>query len=116
MVKKKLADSMTPEELRALADKKEEEARWKTIKRATLKHDLFLLREKRIYGNWVNEKELEEIKNNLYIMHVPKGTEFECIMLDNKWNMWFDCDGVGLEEMSDEWANENLENIESVGS
>lgn len=114
------ADSMTPEELRALANKKEEdEILNPTVKKTgVLKHDLYthnlyniskdtILKEL----DWLTTKEeIDKVMGSFKIEKVLlAGTVFECYGEDD-WN-----DTIGETDcMPDWWADLHLENIKDV--
>jgi len=114
-------NSMTPEELRALADKKEEEA--KQIKKGTLKHDLYyyhgqgsdqLKMEVRLQDVLMTKQMVEDTRKAFekvlekHIDKLEKGTPFVCYKNDGE-ESWYDDVNFGIEDMSSEWAKENLE-------
>lgn len=116
------ADQMTPEELRELADEKENDG--KVVKTGMLKHDLYegfydRNRYEHIdFGHWLITKDqrdrlIEDFKRELCLV-LPKGTKFVALKFGNEIS-WFDDINYGCENQSEEWANENLENIIEIG-
>ncbi len=111
---------MSPEELRALADKKEQEST--VVKIGYLKHDLYsCYRDKYIHirdqfyrGFYNIEKHIIDdlIKNvsTAFKITAKQGTKFVCYIVEEK-ESWFDDENIGIEDMPKEWAEEHLENI-----
>ena len=112
-------EDMTPDELRAFADKKENEAWERPVKKATLKHDLYHINgEIRLYDHLEWFSTLEEVNNFIqsYIKNdidLKKGAVFTCFD-DNGNDSWFDDEGFGVEGAGQEWADKHLENIKDV--
>lgn len=118
----KQVDHCTPEELRALADKMEQESQ--PIKVATLKHDLYDFHAQYAGTNrayYIEDVEdwyfTEEVKKQLvqdfldkFEIMAHKGVRFVCYCIDGE-ETWFDDENIGIENMSSEWAEKNLENF-----
>lgn len=116
------ANLMSPEELRELANKKEEENN--PVKVGFLKMDLYGFQSdsyesmsfKKSWGNfWLKtEKQksatIEEFKSRFEKV-LEKGAKFVCYMIDGE-ESWFDDEGYGVENMDNKWANKYLENIQ----
>lgn len=81
----------------------------------TLKHNLYVA-EKGTFeiSNWLlSEDELnEEIQSfrESFEIKIPAGSKFVCFV-DNCDQSWYDDVCAGIENMSEEWAKDNLENI-----
>lgn len=41
------------------------------------------------------------------------GTQFDCYIVDGK-ELWYDSEGIGIEEMDAEWAVRNLRDIKEL--
>ena len=127
------ANQMTPDELRALADEKEEQS--KPIKKATLKHDLYrfdsdsgfpygtirLAIPEKFKHHWLYTKEerdeiLENFKsqiNDCFKHTLDNGTEFLCFKYDGK-EQWEDADFGEIEGADNNWAKTHLTNIKKL--
>lgn len=106
----KSLEEMTPQELRELADKKEED-KYKPVKQAELKHDLYYVKENMACDWLVTSERKDEIINDMFTL-VLKGTEFECYTIDGIDN-WYDIDGFDIDKPAD-WVEEHLENIRNI--
>ena len=111
----KNADAMTPAELRALAEEKENESR--VVKTAVLKHDLYYVGEYEVRFDipdcFLTDEGIENIKNQVEQLKqspiIPKGTVFSCYLSYGQ-ESW--CDALGEVEGKDEyWAAKHLEDI-----
>lgn len=117
------ANYMTPAQLRELADRKETEAKVK--KTGQLKCDLYHYRSQDRYSVFrfafpphglFTKKEIDdlvkEFRGNFECV-LKKGTKFECYIVDDR-ERWFDAVNWGIEEASESYASEYLENIKEV--
>ncbi len=117
------ANQMTPEELRALADQREFDIVDKVIKTGELKHDLYYFDFKDVSSLaqdmefWATKEELDifikDVMSLAPSLNLKKGDSFSCYHYSYE-DMWFDDDGVGMEEMPNEWAEKHLINIKDV--
>lgn len=104
-------NTMSPQELRALADKKEQESKVQKI--GYLKHDLYSLDmdydlsrslKEGLFCIEKSEKEKIEKKiKSLFKVIAKKNTKFVCFIIDDE-ECWFDDENIGIENMSQEWA------------
>jgi hypothetical protein len=115
---------MTPQELRALADKLEKES--KIAKKGYLKEDLYSFTSDQSYGMvfakswgrfWFLTKEeqnkiIKEFKNKFSLV-LKKDTEFVCFIVDNE-EKWFDNVNYGIEGVDQNWAKTYLTNVQEV--
>lgn len=109
------ADTMSPHELRVLADKKEQEDKIQKI--GYLKHNLYSLdTDDDLSASFreglfcIEKSEKEEIENkvkSLFKITAKKNTKFVCFIIDGK-ECWFDDENIGIESMPQEWAEKNL--------
>jgi hypothetical protein len=108
-------DTMSPQELRALADKKEQENKVQKI--GYLKHNLYsldidydlsrYLREGLFCIEKSEKEEIEKKIKGLFKITAKKNTKFVCFIVDDK-ECWFDDENIGIESMPQEWAEKNL--------
>jgi hypothetical protein len=113
------ASTMTPQQLRELAKKKEQEELDKTVKKGYLKEDLYTLNNGEsiyelttddfYYGETQMIKEVKAFKDSFELV-LEKGTEFDCYLY-NGYETWSDNANYGVEDMDSEWAKRWLENI-----
>ncbi len=118
---------MTPKELRALADKLEQEEENRIYKIGFLKEDYYVFLQSYRYHcisfqkSWAECKMLnrsqvdsfiQEFSNNFQLA-LPKGTKFICYKSDNT-EMWCDDVNYGIEDRNSQWAQRYLENIQDV--
>ncbi len=115
---------MTPQELRDLADKMEEEA--KIRKKGYLKFDLYNFDSDRGHGmvyerDWGSfwlltkgeqEKIIEDFKNRFSLV-LKKGSEFVCYIVDGE-EEWYDNLNYGVEAVDKVWADKYLIDIVEV--
>ena len=116
------ANFMTPDELRALADKKEAED--VIAKTGELKHDLYCFDEHDITFklhemDWMITKEefdsfLDYVSKSTP-MELKKGTPFVCFMEDGE-ESWYDDVNYGIEGVGSDWAEKHLINIKPSSS
>lgn len=111
---------MTPEELRKLADEKEDELN-SVIKEGILKHDIYHHGIERItpsqYLDWNFTKDefdqfINNISNHMLKLMIPKETRFICYN-DCGIEFWTDDINFGIEADND-WAEKHLENIKDL--
>lgn len=116
--------SMSPQELRKLADKKEQENVVRKV--GYLKCDLYNFQSDRngsinfsaSWGSfWLKTKEekddlIREFKSRFEKV-LKKGTKFVCFITDGE-ECWFDDENYGVESMTTAWAAEWLENQTDV--
>lgn len=119
-------DSMTPQQLRELADKKEKDDENKIIKVGYLKMDLYSFESDHYskilfaedWGDfWLKTNEemlaiIESFKEKFKLV-LPKGSKFVCYHYDDQ-DFWFDDENVGVEQVDNNWAEKYLENISIV--
>ena len=118
----KNVDEMSPKELRALADQKEQNL---PVKEGFLKHNLYYLEDVNEYfyyddydfGLVTDEQKTQVIKNlkpNFKLV-IPKGTRFECVIINNT-EIWCEdhVNNWGVRDASKTWAKEHLENIREI--
>ena len=108
---------------------KEEESQ-KPKKYGVLKHDLYFLDSRYAEvkfsledivnedGWWLTREQIlnivEQIKDELLSeICAPKGTKFDCY-IDNEDELWYDSEGVGIEECDKRWASKNLIDVKEV--
>jgi hypothetical protein len=117
---------LTSEEKQLILEKRAQEEASKPKKHGVLKHDLYGLSirspELRInisdivedqMGYFVTaqsikaifEKVKEEIEADT--PDAPKGTKFDCYIDDGE-ELWYDAEGIGIEEVDSEWAKKHL--------
>ncbi len=113
---------LTDEEKQLILDKRAKEESEKPKKSGQLKHDLYFvahndvgfLRDSRY--SFVTQQQIDDlielIKCN-FVLTVPKGTKFICFIEHNN-ESWYDDEGYGVEEMSKYWANDHLEEFQSL--
>ncbi len=117
-------NSLTPQQLRDLADKKEVENR--VVKSGYLKTDLYNFDSNSIDGlfftkSWgdfwlkSNDEKLRLIQefDSRFKKVLDKGTKFICFNRDGK-EHWSDNINYGLDGLSGEWAEKYLENIVEI--
>lgn len=126
------ANQMTPDELRALADEKEEQS--KPIKKATLKHDLYrfdsdsgfpygtvrLAIPEKFKNHWLYTKEerdeiLQFFKSQIeenFILTLEKDAKFLCFSYEGT-EQWEDVEFNEV-EADDNWAKTHLANIKRI--
>ena len=112
---------MTPEELRELADKKEDE-QLTPDKQGILKDNLYMNYELDPNGKItipyvVDEQELEELINNIrnkYELALEKGTRFVGFTDEDGDCEWIDDVGYGM-DLTNEGAQQYLDNISDIG-
>lgn len=119
---KKLED-MTPNELRKLADEKENEE-WVEIKEGFLKEDIYSMNclndylkyNTKIDINFITETEKRKIERDFdqFEKLLKKGTRFLCYDFKEEGQLWFDDVNCGIEEQSNDWAEKYLENIRKL--
>ena len=116
------AETMTPQELRALAEMKEQEDR--VVRRGELKHDLYSFNDGSTKFDYMNHGFndfyfSEETKGmvidkfiSLFEPVLKKGTPFVAYYdkMSDCCN-WYDDVGYGIEDKDDDWAKEHLTNI-----
>jgi hypothetical protein len=122
------ANSLTPAELRALADKKEQEST--PIKEGFLKVDLYdfdaqyssdppgryqIPEEQLDFWLFTKQQQKEIIKNftESFSKVLSKGARFLCFLDDGKED-WYDDVGYGVEAMDADWAAKYLEKIRKL--
>lgn len=121
------ANTLTPAELRALADKKEQESI--PVKEGFLKFDLHSFHEQysgfapgkyqifQKHNFWLfTDKEKAEIIKDFterFTKVLNKGDRFVCFLEDGR-ETWYDDEGYGVEAMDTDWANKYLENIKAL--
>lgn len=123
-MKNKLVTDCSPQELRELADKLENEP--KLLKTGTLKHDLFDFSNSYRgmsgvsfhlpnFNDWYFTEEFKnEIVENFsksFTLIAAKGTLFNCYS-DEDGEFWSDDEGIGIEDMDAVWADKHLTNIQ----
>jgi len=115
---------MSPDELRALADQKEQEHSIR--KTGFLKHDLYDYSTRLGYGGLtythdvhvpVTPQEraaiIEEFSNTFDLI-LPRGTKFCCFICDGE-EVWEDDLNWGLQIINDpSWVEKHLENVQEV--
>lgn len=122
---RKYANDMTVEELRKLADQKEQEEENKIHKQGFLKEDLYdQFSDRHTYcfddlvDDWVyTKKEVDEIKQNFadsFTLILKKGAKFVAFKNDDDTYSWYDDENYGIENRDDAWAKRFLENITEV--
>ena len=112
------ANDLSPAELRALADKKEEEAKIRKV--GILKHDLYdypsvigvggLHYHRDDVGHLMTSTKKDEIINNFmrgFKLIAPRGTKFNCYLIDGE-EYWEDDNGIGIETTDPEWVKNHL--------
>lgn len=119
-------NSLSPKELRELADKKELEDR--VVKIGYLKEDLYdfhsngngngiVFRRNWAKLCWLNTKKEKEniIKDfkSRFELVLPAGTKFVCFLYEGR-EEWYDDVNYGLEGMDAAWAEKYLEKIINV--
>lgn len=118
------ANSMTPQQLRKLADEKEENS--KPIKEGFLKEDLYSFdgdssnynayfikhRDFWLYSKKTKDEIIKDFASKFALV-LKAGTKFVCF-LDKGKETWFDDVNYGVESMSEEWAEKYLVNIQKV--
>jgi hypothetical protein len=114
---------MTPKELRALADKLEQEE--KMVKVGYAKEDLYNfdgpgpgITYHRGWGDfWLQTGKKKNLLIEDFIssfaLVIPKGTKFVCYIRNGK-ELWYDDINYGIENMDSKWAEKYLENITNV--
>lgn len=127
---------LTEEEREIILAKRREEENNKPKKVGFLKHDLFFIKSyhtERLFrftitrfiqeskGWWFEKRTIQdvikEIEKEMFELKAPAGTKFVCyIDIDNDEEIWFDDNGIGLEEMDSDWAAQHLENIQPYKS
>lgn len=113
-----------------ILDKRKKEDENTVKKTGVLKHDLFYIDSRypeirhdisdiiKTHGWWLKQDTVlsivEQIKNELLNnLQVKAGTLFDCY-IDKGEELWYDSSGIGLEEMSAEWAKNNLKDISDI--
>lgn len=117
------ANLMTPEQLRKLADEKE--ASNKPCKMGFLKHDMYEFydekypRPKYMKCTKENKDKIIQEFSEKFEKIAEKGAKFVCYKDEERARiagteyLWYDENGF-FEEMDDEWAKENLDNIVDI--
>jgi hypothetical protein len=116
------ANQMTPEELRALADQKEEGE--KPIKTGELKHDLYCFDSNAVKYHmnnmeyWMVTKEevdlfIATVEKLCCSLDLKKGAKFICFLEDGG-ESWYDDVNYGVEGVGADWAEKHLTNIKKV--
>ena len=109
---------MTPDELRALADKKEEE---RIRKIGFLRCDLYTtdnhfdsryFDDDWIFTSDVKDQYIKEFEAG-FELALPKGTKFVCYIEDGE-ESWFDDINYGAENLDKAWADKYLEKVEEL--
>jgi hypothetical protein len=120
------ANSMSPAELRALADNKEKDEVDRPVKTGTLKFDLYDFDDFDLDWYYTFDPEcmyftkeevdqcVKELPSKFKIV-LSKGTKFVCY-LENDRDSWYDTSNYGVERMSNKWAEKHLENIQVFNS
>lgn len=120
-----MSHQMTPDELRDLADAIEQESIVRKV--GYLKEDLYNFSSDDSSGIcfhqewgdfWLKTKSerdalIAKFSSNFKKV-LDKGTKFNCYFVDGK-ELWYDSVNYGVEEMSKEWAEKWLVDIQEVG-
>lgn len=120
---KKLED-MTPAELRAYADEKEQELnKPKLIKTAVIAKNIYILYDERdiwdyirnVEGNFIDEEQIDKILQNIKdgCKIATAGEECKCV-LDYGEEVWY-CEENDLEDWDKETAEKWIKDIKKVG-
>lgn len=121
---------LTPKEKQLILDKRKKEDENSPKKKGILKNDLFYIENRypeirhdisditETHGWWLKQDTVlsivEQIKDELLgSLQAKAGTPFDCYIIDDE-ELWYDSSGIGIEEMSAEWAKKNLTNIENI--
>ena len=84
-----------------------------------LKEDLYVSHERKYeISNWYFNPdefaaEIETFKN-MFELAVPAGTQFDCFILENGSESWYDNSSYGIENMDAKWARKYLINIKNL--
>lgn len=109
-------NNMTPDELRALADKREKEEQFKVYKTGYAKENMYCadlyIDPVDLYTETELSDLLQEFEDSKECV-IEKGALFECLMPHGK-EEWFDTVGGYIEGEGEEWAEKYLENIKDV--
>jgi len=114
---------LTAKEKQLILEKRAQEEAGKPKKHGVLKHDLFCLdfREPRVdidisdiieqYGWFIPKNAVDEIRtrclNEDDMIIAKKGTKFDCY-IDGGEELWYDAEGIGIEEVDSKWAKIHL--------
>ena len=121
---------LTKKEQQLILDKRKEEDENTVKKTGVLKNDLFYIESRypeirhdisdfiKTHGWWLKRDAVlsivEQVKNDLLnSLQAKAGTPFDCYIINGE-ELWYDSSGIGIEEMSAEWAEKNLSDIKCL--
>ena len=113
----KTLEEMTPDELRALADKKEKmnkDEPLKPVKTGKLKHDLYTVNPNDFFNLVATKKELSDFVCKGAELVLSAGETFLCYLVNGGVEEWADSDECYIEFETAEWAAANLIDIKDV--
>jgi alpha-L-arabinofuranosidase len=82
------------------------------------KHNIYMVNDDCYQmGNWWFSQSARDEVIQDFIEHfdlaAKKGSKFVCFIIDKR-QSWYDDDGYGIDNMSDQWAQENLQDITEI--
>ena len=121
---------LTPEETQLILSKRKEADENTPKKVGFLKVDLFYIESRypeirhdiqdivKSYGWWCTKETMLDIVERIKLellngLSAKAGTQFDCYIVDGE-ELWYDSEGIGIEEMDSECAKRNLRDIKEL--